>query len=137
MEKSFYLFCPNCSRVLVTADPPHMLSICSSCGSAINPEQRTLQKMSLPFDLQISTGLAAKGNHLWAWGTQNGQVQLFRIDSTSSKIQAKFPVPNNWQLSGLAMTEKVLILAPREPTPPGTSKALTGIQPNTGKVLWA
>ena len=136
MPKSVSLFCPNCSVPLITPNSVQSTSSCISCGFALQAEQRTVQKNVLPFDAETSTGVAIRPNQPWIWGIQNGEVQLLKLDPTGSKIQATFSSPNNWQISGLSVIEKVLILAPWEPNPPGPSKALVGIQPNTGKVLW-
>jgi outer membrane protein assembly factor BamB/primosomal replication protein N len=136
MLKSLVLFCPNCSTLLIVSNPARVYPSCPFCGQVVGIEQRTLQKTSLPFELETSTNLASGSDALWIWGTQNGKVQLLHFNQTNSKIQAIFPVPNNWQVSGLALTEKTLILSPWEPNPPGTSKAFVGIHPDTGKVHW-
>ena len=136
MTKTLSLFCLNCSTLLIAPNPPRGLSSCPSCGQAVGTEQRTLYKASLPYVFETSTGLVCNSDSLWIWGTENGKVQLLQFNPTNSKIRGTFPAPNNWQVSGLAITEKVLIFTPREPNPPGTSKALVGIHPNTGKVMW-
>src|SRR5574341_1257632 len=136
MLTSLVLFCPNCSTVLVAPNPPRGHTSCPSCGQVVGAEQRTLQKISLPFELDTFIGLVGRSDYLWAWGTQNGQVQILQINPTNAKIQGTFPVPNNWQVSGLVTTEKVLIFTPYEPNPPGKSKALVGIHLVTGKVHW-
>jgi outer membrane protein assembly factor BamB len=136
MLKNSILFCLNCNTLLVALNPPRRLSSCPSCGQVIGTEQRILQKISLALESEESLGLIGGANDLWIWGTQNGKVQILPLNSTDSKIQAPFSTPNNWQTSGLIPTEKVLIFTPREPNPPGTSKALVGIHPNTGKVMW-
>ncbi len=136
MIKTLFLFCPNCSTVLVAPNPPRGLALCPSCGLTIGREQRTLQKISLPFESDISMGLVGSSENLWVWGMQNEKVQLLKINAANSKLQGTFPTPNNWQVCGLAITEKVLILTPYEPSPPGKSKALIGIHLDTGKVHW-
>jgi outer membrane protein assembly factor BamB len=136
MLKYSILFCLNCNTLLVASNAPRGFSSCPSCGQTVGIEQRTLQKTSLSFEAQVSLGWAGGSGDLWIWGIQNGKVQLQKINPTSTKIQPAFSTPKNWQVGGLALTEKVLIFTPREPNPPGTSKALVGIQPNTGKVLW-
>ena len=136
MTKTLLLFCPNCNNVLVTTSPPRGLSSCLSCGQTIGTEKRALQKISLSFASETSTGLARHSDSLWIWGTQSGKAQLVQFHPANSKIQGTHSTPNNWQVSGLAITEKILVFAPQELNPPGTSKALVGIYPNTGKIAW-
>lgn len=136
MVKPLALFCPNCNTVLVARNPPGDYSACPSCGLVAGTEQRILQKISLPFATDTSLGLTGHSDHLWIWGMQNGKVQLVHFIPTDSKIQAIHSTPNNWQVSGLAITKKILIFAPQELNPPSTSKALVGIYPNTGKIAW-
>jgi primosomal replication protein N len=136
MIKPFTLFCPNCNSSLVSQNPPRGLFSCSSCGQAIGAEQRTLHKTSLPFEPAGSIGLMGRSGYLWAWGKQGEQGQLLQINLTTSATQAVFLAPHNWQVSGLALTEKTLILSPSEPNPPGASKAFVGIHLDTGKVHW-
>jgi outer membrane protein assembly factor BamB/primosomal replication protein N len=136
MKNLFSLFCPNCNTLLVAPNPPRGLSACPSCGLASGREERTSHKTSLPFEPERALGLVERKGDLWLWGTQSGKVQLLHFNPVAAKIQETFSVPNQWQVSGLALTEKVLILAPWEPNPPGTSKALVGIHLGTGKVHW-
>jgi len=136
MIKPFSLFCSNCGAPLVAPNPARGLSSCPSCGLTISTEQRTLHKTSLAFEPEAGFGLAKGRDDLWLWGMQGGNVQLLHFNSVSSKLQETFSVPNHWQVSGLVLTDRVLILAPWEPNPPGTSKALVGIHLDTGKVHW-
>lgn len=99
-------------------------------------EQRTFQKLSLPLDPDGFSGPIASSHSLIVWGTKNNKAQLLEIDFTNISTQGSYTTPNNWQVSGLAINKNVLILSPSEPAPPGNSKAIIGLQPNTGKVLW-
>jgi outer membrane protein assembly factor BamB len=136
MIKLFSLFCLNCSALLIAPNPPRGVSKCPSCGLAIETEQRTLQKIPLPFDPGSILGIKGSFEDLWVWGMQDQKVQLFKFNPTLSKIQGVFFLPNNWQVRGLASTDKALVFAPHEPNPPGNSKALVGIHPQKGNVLW-
>lgn len=136
MTKSVSLFCPNCNASLVAQNLAHSTSSCPFCGFTIAAEQRTLNQTSLPFEAGSFASLSIGSNHLWIPGAQNGKFQFLKFDPVYSKIQGVFPSPHNWLVSGFALTEKVLIFSPWEPNPPGTSKALVGIQLETGKVLW-
>jgi outer membrane protein assembly factor BamB len=136
MTRSVSLFCPICGASLVPQNSVHSTSSCAACGFVLETTQRIVQKITLPFAVETSNGFVIGSNHLWVWGIQMGNGQLLRLDPTGSKIQATFSSPNNWQVSRLAPTENILILSPSEPNPPGSSKALVGIQPETGKALW-
>jgi outer membrane protein assembly factor BamB/primosomal replication protein N len=136
MITALSLFCPNCNTLLIASNSRRGLSSCPSCGQAIGTEQRTLQKITLPFESEKLIGLTSHSDSLWIWGTQSDKVQLLQFNLRNAKTQGTYPSPNNWQVSGLALTEKVLILSPSEANPPSSSKSLVGIQPGTGKVLW-
>jgi outer membrane protein assembly factor BamB len=136
MTKSFSLFCSNCSALLIAPNASRGLALCPSCGNVIDAEQRTIQKTSLPFESEISIGLLGNSSSLWVWGTQNEKAQLLQFNPTTSKILGTYPAPKDWQVSGLGITEQVLIFTPQELHPPGTSKALIGIHSDTGKILW-
>ena len=136
MTRSVSLFCPDCCATLVTQNSAHSTSSCAVCGFVLETTQRIVQKITLPSAVETSNGFVIGSNNLWVWGIQKGNGQLLRLDPTGSKIQATFSSPNNWQVSRLAPTENILILSPWEPNPPGSSKALVGIQLETGKALW-
>jgi len=136
MTKTLSLFCPNCSTLLVAPNSPRGHSSCPSCGQVVDAEKRTLQKIPLPFDSEGTLGFIGKLSDVWIWGPQHGKIHILQFNSTDAKLQAPFSTPNNWQASGLTPLEKVLIFTPREPNPPGTSKAIVGITPDKGKVLW-
>ena len=122
--------------MLVVPIPPQVLSICANCGQVVGVEQRTLQKISLPLKTEEPLRLGRGGRHSWVWGIQTEGAQLLQINPTSSKIQATYASPNHWQINGLAGLGGVLVISPWEPNPPGVSKALVGLDPDTGKVLW-
>jgi hypothetical protein len=136
MTGSLSLFCTNCSALLVAPNSLRGFSSCPVCGQAVGTGQRTLHKTSLPFESETFLGLAGASEDFWVWGMQNEKVQLLKFNAANSKLQVIFLVPHNWQVSGLVITKKVLILSPGEPNPPGRSKALVGIHLDTGKVHW-
>lgn len=135
--KTPFVFCPRCGAKAINLVQCCLVSECPACGKKFSLFVPLRESFSIPLDVDLGRQSTAIGLNLLWLGRKNELYCLDFSNKVSNRMQlTKFSTQHDWLVNGLAIAGNHIVFSPGESKPFGASKALFGLDMQSGQVVW-